>query len=117
MSFESNESLAQELVITSDSDCAIYRSCKLPILKNLATKGARGTYDRDKALKAFGYLADASAKAYVKQFGSPGDSWFKMFPPIVRRLAAIAWRVEFECEYDLGNYDRLLPKKYQKRGK
>lgn len=115
MSFESPESLARELCTFVENDGQIYHSQTLSILKNLATKKARGTYDRDRAVKLFMYLAETGARKYARESGGPGAEagWHEMFPAAVRKLAAAQWRDEFEGEYALGNYDNLLPKKYQ----
>ena len=113
MSFENDESVAAELGLFTENDGDIYRRTTLPILTSLATKKAQGKYDHDKAVDAFMYLAEAGAKEYIRQHGSPGDVWHEMFPISVRRMAATRWRDEFEEEFRLGNYDGLLPKKYQ----
>lgn len=105
---------ATELQLYVDNDADLYRQQHQPILKNLITKMARGTYDRDKAVKLFMYLAESGAKKYTKEFGG---TWHTMFDVPTRRLAAIAWRDAFEGEAKLGNYDNYLPKKYQKRGR
>ncbi len=115
MSFESDESVAQELALFTENDGDIYRRQTSSILKNLATKKAQGKYDRDKAVDLFMYLTETGAKEYIRQHGSPGDVWHKMFPVNVRRIVARKWRDEFEEEFALGNYDRLLPKKYQNK--
>lgn len=113
MSFDTNESMAEELALFTENDGDIYRRQTEPILKNLATKKASGKYDHDKAAQLFMYLTETGAKEYIKQHGSPGDVWHTMFPISVRRIIAAKWRDEFEQEFALGNYDRLLPKKYQ----
>jgi len=112
MGFESDQSLANELKTFTENDGDIYRRMTSSILKNLATKKAQGKYDHDKAVTAFMYLADEGAKEYAKDSGS-GAPWHEMFPVNIRRIAASDWRDEFEGEYALGNYDNLLPKKYQ----
>jgi hypothetical protein len=112
MSFESPEALASELKTFTENDSDIYRQQTTSILKNLATKKASGKYDRNKAVDLFMYLAESGARKYVKEFG--GGLWHDVFPVPVRRLAAVEWRDEFETEYGYGNYDHLLPKKYQK---
>ena len=114
MSFENSESVVAELVQFTENDGNIYRQTTQPILKNLATKKAQGKYDHDRAVQAFMYLAEAGARKYVQEF-SPGASWHEMFPMTVRRAAAEHWRDEFETEFSLGNYDQLVPKKYQGR--
>jgi hypothetical protein len=106
---------AHELELYVENDGNLYRQMTTPILRNLATKKAKGEYKHDLAVKAFGYLADAGAKKYAKEFGGPGDVWFKMFPPADRHEVAVAFTKDFEFEYSLGNYnnDTFLPKKYQ----
>ena len=113
MSFETPEALATDLKIFTENDGEIYRGQTTSILKNLATKKASGKYDREKAVALFMYLAESGAKKYAKEFGGSA-AWHDMFPVDVRRIAAKEWRDEFETEYGYGNYDNLLPKKYQK---
>lgn len=104
---------ATELKLYIDNDGDLYRRQTTYILKNLATKKAQGKYDHELAVKAFGYLADAGAKKYAKEFGSPGQPWNKMFDAGTRRRVSEALTKDFEGEYKLGNYDHLLPKKYR----
>jgi hypothetical protein len=101
------------LKMFTENDGDIYRQQTTSILKNLATKKARGVYDSELAVQAFMYLAETGAKKYAQEFGEPGASWHEIFPTDVRRAAAKGWRDEFETEYNLGNYDQLLPMKYQ----
>ena len=103
-----------DLYVTNDAD--LYRQQHQPILKNLITKMARGTYDRDKAVKLFMYLAENGAKKYAREFGD-GREWNVIFTVPTRRAAATMWRDYFETEAKLGNYDNFLPKKYQNRGR
>jgi len=110
--------LVNELKTYTENDGDIYRQQTTSILKNLATKKARGVYDSELAVQAFMYLAETGAKKYAREFGGPGAVWHEMFPMAVRREAAMGWRDEFETEYALGNYNHLLPMKYQsKKGK
>src|SRR5207253_11341176 len=64
--------------------------------------------------KLFGYLVESGAKKYVKEFGTSDHPWHKMFDAATRRQVADAMARDFEAEAKLGNYDHLLPKKYQK---
>lgn len=105
---------ATELKLFIDNDAALYRQQHVPILKNLATKKARSQYKHDLAVKAFGYLVESGAKKYAKEFGSPNQPWHKMFDIPTRKLVAEDLTKDFEAEFELGNYDDLLPKKYQK---
>lgn len=81
------------------------------IWKNLATKRARGEYKHDLAVKAFGYLVDDGIKRYVKEFAISHPR--EMFDKATRKLVAEQLTENFEAEDRLGNYDYLLPKKYQ----
>jgi hypothetical protein len=108
---------ASELKLYIDNDGELYRRQTTSILKNLATKRARGQYKHDLAVKAFGYLAEAGAKKYAREFGAPDQPWHKMFDAGTRKQAAEALARDFEVEARLGNYDHLLPKKYQKQEK
>jgi len=104
---------ARELKLYIVNDAALHRSQHEPIRKNLATKKARGEYKHDLAVKRFGYLVEAGAKKYAKEF-SVGTDWHKMFDVPTRRAVAEELTKSFEAEHALGNYDYLLPKKYQK---
>jgi hypothetical protein len=108
-----SDQAATELKLYIDNDGDLYRSQTTYILKNLATKKAQGKYEHELAVKAFGYLVDSGAKKYAKVFGSPNQPWNKMFSASTRRAVAEALTRAFEGEYALGNYDHLLPKKYQ----
>jgi hypothetical protein len=114
MSFETPEALAQELILFVDNDGEINRSQTQSILKNLMTKIGQGRYDHGRAVDLFMYLAESGAKKYAREFGSPGAPWHDMFPIEIRRMAATHWRDEFEENAKNGEYDSLLPKKYQK---
>jgi len=113
MGFDTDKAAIQELVLTTENDGNIYRQTTQPILKNLATKKAQGKYDNEKAVQGFMYLAEAGARSYARNFGDSENNWHVIFPIAVRRAAATHWRDEFEKEYALGNYEDLLPQKYQ----
>jgi hypothetical protein len=116
MAFETKESLASELVTFVDNEGDLYRGQTTSILRNLVTKMARGDYNREKAVEAFMHLAESGAKKYAKDSTGSERGWHEMFPIDVRRLAATHWRDSFEGEARLGNYDDMLPKKYQEGG-
>ena len=113
MSFETDNAAVQELILCTENDGDLYRQVTQAILKNLATKKTAEKYDGEKAVQAFMYLAEAGARAYAKNFDNE-KNWHSIFPMSVRRAAATHWRDEFEKEYALGNYDDMIPKKYQK---
>jgi hypothetical protein len=116
MSFETDDAAARELILFAENDGDLYRRTTQPILRNLTTKKAQGKYDSEKAVQGFMYLAEAGARAYAKNFDIERN-WHVIFPIAVRRAAATHWRDEFEKEFTLGNYDDLIPKKYQKSQK
>ena len=109
-----DEHAATELELFIDNDEPLYRQMTTPIHRNLATKKARGEYQHDLAVKGFMHLMDAGAKKYAHEFATPSE-WNKIFSPETRREVARRFAKEFETEYSLGNYDHLLPKKYQKK--
>jgi hypothetical protein len=105
---------AHELKLYIDNDGSLYRAMTTSILKNLVAKKARGQYKHDLAVKGFGYLTEAGAKKYAQEFGT--GPWHKMFDVSTRKQVAEKLTRDFEEVFAEGNYDRLLPKKYQKAG-
>lgn len=105
---------ATELTLFIENDANLHRQQHVPILKNLATKKVRSQYKHDLAVKLFGYLVESGAKKYAKEFGSPDQPWHKLFDVATRKRVAEDLTRDFEGEFELGNYDNLLPKKYQK---
>lgn len=114
MAAEIDQDAARELELFIENDAALYRQQRTPIHKNLATKKVKSQYKHDLAVKMFGYLVEAGAKKYAKEFGSPGQPWNVMFNIPTRRAVAEQLTRQFEGEFELGNYDDLLPKKYQR---
>lgn len=104
---------ATELKLYIDNDGDLYRRQTTSILKNLATKKARGQYKHDLAVKAFDYLVKAGAKKYADEFEPTLRVWHQIFDAPTRKRVAEELTRDFEGEYALGNYDNLLPKKYQ----
>ena len=101
---------ARELKIFVYNSNDLYRSQTICILKNLATKKARGIYDFAKAVKLWGYLVESGAKKYAQEFGG---TWHVMFDVATRKACAEAFAAEFETEWLDGEHRDLLPKKYQ----
>jgi hypothetical protein len=102
---------ADELELFIDNDGDLYRQQTTPIIKNLATKMAKGQYDHAKAVKLWGYLMEAGAKKYAKEFGG---TWNLMFSVATRKECAERFAKAFEAQWANGEYRDLLPKKYQK---
>lgn len=108
-----DEHAVTDLQLFIENDSRLHESTEVPIRKNLMTKRARGEYRHDLAVKAYGYLVEAGAKKYSKQFGSPGQPWNRLFPVAERRIVADNLTREFEASADLGEFDHLLPAKYR----
>ncbi len=105
---------ARELELFVENDAQLHRSQEIPIRKNLITKMARGVYNHNGAVKLYGYLMENGAKKYNREHGGGGSVWHEMFNTATRKAAAERFASSFETEAKLGNYDYLLPKKYQK---
>lgn len=105
---------ARELELFVENDAQLHRSQEVPIQKNLITKMARGVYNHNGAVKLYGYLMENGAKKYNREHGGGGSVWHEMFNTATRKAAAERFASSFETEAKLGNYDYLLPKKYQK---
>lgn len=105
MGYESDESVVAELVQFTTNDGDLYRQQVQPILLNLAKKIIKGTYDPDKQLILWGYLADNGARKYAWEFGDRKRgtrSWHQQgvdgngaFPKNIRRLAAAEFQVYY----------------------
>ena len=104
-----DEHAADDLKIYIDNDAALYRQ-RTAIYKNLATKKVRSEYAHAAAVKAFGPLVEIGAKKYAKEWGG---TWHHVFNVPTRKAVAEEMTQHFETEFSLGNYDYLLPKKYQ----
>jgi len=107
---------ATELKLYIDNDGDLYRRQTSSIMKNLATKKARGIYQHDLAVKLFGYLVQAGAKKYADEFESTMRVWHQIFDVPTRKAVAEALTRDFEDAWKTGEYRSLLPKKYQASG-
>ncbi len=101
-----DEHLAYDLYITMTSDPRNSQQFD-HLRKNLVNKMAAGTFDLDKATKGMMAVVDIGAARYTDEFGSH-------FNKNTRLLTARALAEDFKGEAELGNYDYLLHKKYQK---
>ena len=61
---------SRELELYAENDGKLYFSMIVPAVKNLAKKYKKGTFDADKAIDAFYYVADEAARRYCKEFGN-----------------------------------------------
>jgi len=92
---------AQELLLYTQNDGDIYRQRVLAIEKNLKAKWKSGKYDHNQAWKIWMYALEDGAKKYIKEHGSPGDVWNKMFPKKDRIDAAKQWADEWRDEAEI----------------
>jgi hypothetical protein len=112
MGFDTRESMITELMDHTVNEGKLY-PLRQRIEKNLATKKARGIYDHDLAVKAYAPFVEAGAKTYAKDHGG---NWYQFDVP-TRRAVAEELVEHFEIEYSLGNFNHLLPAKYQNKSK
>ena len=102
-----DDAVAVELMLFIQNNSRLHKQRIVPIQKNLITKMAREQYDSKKAVKLWMYAVKDAVKDYQKEYGDfPIDKDTQM------RVAELLVQ-EFEDEAELGNYDHLLPKKYQ----
>ena len=104
-----NENEARELHSFIDNNYQLYQQQYLPILKMLTKRKLNGSYDSEKAIRAFENLAYTGAKKYRDDYSTfNSDNCIGGFTPATRRLTAIALRDQYEGEYELGNYSELV---------
>lgn len=82
----SDKDAIRELVLFITNDSRLYHQKIEPIIKNLARKMARDTYDDKLAVKAWIYAVDEGAKEYNKQHGS--GKWHDTFNKSTRLAVA-----------------------------
>lgn len=97
---------AKSLSIFIENDTGLNARQTQSILKNLARKVAKGTFDFDKSLVLWGYLVESGAKKYTKDMGG-GSKWFEVFDPLTRKQTAKLLAESFADEIK----ERALPKK------
>lgn len=97
-----------ELLLTISNEGTLYNQ-RQSIEKNLTIKKAKGIFDADLARKLWRYWVDAGAKWYVKHHGGS-------FTVAERDDVAKELVLEFEAEYNLGNFNKYVPKKYARSG-
>jgi len=104
-----NEDTVRELVLYIENDGDLYRQTTTPIMKNLAKKMLKGTYNHTLAVKGWTYLANAGAQKYIKEFGGSGNGSYGSFSPADRKAAAEEFAEAFEAEAEVNpDYIREL---------
>lgn len=89
---------ARELALYTENDGRIYRLYSVPTIDNLKKKMGKGTYDKEKAVKAWGYVADAAAKQYAKEFAHAED-WYRIYNAATRCEVARHLEEVYRVEY------------------
>ena len=103
---EGDDHDTRELHLYASNHADLHRQRMTPIHKNLRNKQASGTYDSDKAHKAFGHAAKDAADRYHKDHGH-------RFSVATRKAVASKMRDEFESDSKDGEHDHLLHKKHK----
>ena len=60
---------SRELLLCATNDGDLYRRMISPIIENLRKKAIKGTYDSEKAVDSWYYVATEASKIYYKNFG------------------------------------------------
>lgn len=102
---------ARELELFIENDGQLYRQQYAPIIQNLMRKRNKGKYDFALSIKLFMYLADAGAKKYHAEFGTPGTPWNEVFPKATRMEVAKSLAESFQAEAEAGGYDKTAVKR------
>ena len=85
--YEGDDAEAEELALYIKNTSELYHGITKSIIENLKKKARKGVYDKERAIDAWMYAADAGAKMYDKEFGS-GRGSLTMFSKSSRRKAA-----------------------------
>jgi len=60
---------SNELLLYAINDGNLYQSRIAPLILNLRSKAIKGTYDVERAVDAYFYVATEASKQYYKEFG------------------------------------------------
>ena len=78
---------AVELQICANNDREIYKKFLEPIEHNFMRKVKKGTFDPEKAVKAYELALRTAAKKYAK-YNAEEKEWSQIFPAVARRYTA-----------------------------
>lgn len=101
---------ARELRLFIESDGDLYRQQFMPIIENIKRKMKSGKYDAALAPKLWGYLVDAGAKKYNKEYGD-GTLSLKMFNKATRNHLAHDLSGHYQEAIENGEYGEIAYKK------
>lgn len=79
---------SRELVLAAINTYATYTGAIMPAIRCLKKKYRAGTFDADKAIKAFYNVATFAAKVYARDYCDSATPYYKVFSTEDRRLAA-----------------------------
>ena len=97
---------ARELELYIENEAALVgpgNTIGQAVMRNLAGKILRGTYDRTKAWKAWSHLVDEGARRYTREFGE--GKGYGAFNAATRRMVAVELAEVFEREIEAGGLD------------
>ena len=79
----------QYIVDSVENDGTLYRQQYRPIVVNLAKKKVRGLYEREKAIKLLGYLAESGIKKYKSKAEEYYEKKIGTIPSSTKKAIAI----------------------------
>jgi hypothetical protein len=79
----------QYIVDAVESDGTLYRQQYRPIVMNLAKKKVKGLYEREKAIKLLGYLAESGIKKYKSKAEEYYEKKIGAIPSSTKKAIAI----------------------------
>jgi hypothetical protein len=101
--YDSDESIADEVLLIARNDASWYKRQYVPIIKNLMRKRAKGIYDHELAKKLWRYYIDNIVKSHTADLGPS-----RGIPGTIRNMAASELADFEKGEMDLGNWDNIL---------
>lgn len=85
--YEGDDAEAEELALYIENTSELYHGITHSVIENLKKKARKGEYDKNRAVDAWMYVADAGARMYDKELGS-GRGSMTLFTKDERRKAA-----------------------------
>lgn len=89
---------ARELELYAENTSRIYHNFIMPTVENLKRKAKKGQYNKEKAVKAWEYVAEAAAKLYCQEFAAR-TAWHIVFNAATRRAVAATLEAVYYDEY------------------
>ncbi len=98
-----------ELTLYIDNTQRLWK-VKRDVWARLARRKVKQDYDSELAVRAFMYVANQGAKAYVRE-QKMSEKWSTAFPAADRKCVATQYEKEFRALWKTGELDYLLPLK------